>query len=155
MSKVEKDVPSFEHTGDIKDVPPKDDVKESKIIDSEVNKIEADRIKENVRRSMGEAGPEEPKPVGTMTKDCPQLVFRLIGGFIGCKKFELDDAEANTMAAHLNILIPMSGKLASVVIILMITLNKVYLCLDAIKAKMSKEPVEEKDKKEPLPEPLS
>lgn len=153
-SGVEKDTPSYQDTGEIKDVPVKDDVKTSKVIADEMDKINKDKIVGAVRTAAGiEAKPE---PVGTMTKDAPQIVFRLIGGVIGCKKFELDDAEAATMAAHLNILIPLSGKVASLVIILMITLNKVYICLDAIKAKFAQTSIGEESEKRPdLPEPLS
>jgi len=138
MSDVEKDTAGFQHTGDIKDIPIKDDVKTSRIIADETDKITAEKIRSAVRTNAGEEPKSKAEPVGTMTKDAPQLVFRLVGGFIGCKKFELDDTEAQTVATHLNILIPMSGKLASLVVIIMITLNKVYICMDAIQAKLGK-----------------
>ena len=155
MSDVERDTPQFQHTGDIKDVPPKDDVKTNKVVAETVDKINKERTADAVRVSMGEEPKKAVEPVGTMTKDVPQLIFKLAAGAIECKKFELDDSEAQTMVAHLNVLLPLSGKAASVVIIVMITLNKVLACMDAIRAKMGNTPVEGKAEKEVLPEPLS
>jgi len=154
MSDVEKDTPSFEHTGDIKDVPKKDDVKTSKVIADEMDKINKEKTVDAVRVSMGEE-PKKAEVVGTMTKDVPQLIFKLAAGFIDCKRFELDDSEAQTMVTHLNVLLPLSGKAASIVIILMITLNKVLMCIDSIRAKMGAAPAEAAgEKRTDLPEPL-
>ena len=154
MADVTGDTPAFEHTGDIANIPLKDDVKTNKAIADETDRINRTRVQETVRIAMGEQ-PEKPKPQGTMTKDCPQIVFRIIAGVIGCEKFNLDDNEAATMAEHLNVLIPLSGKAASVVIILMITLNKVYVCMDAIKAKLGRRAgIEQQPDKPQLPEPL-
>jgi len=157
MSDIEKDEAEFAHTGDIPNLPPKDDVKTNKAIADETDRVNRARIQEKVRISMGEQ-PAEPKPVGTMTRDCPQLIFRLAAKVIGCKQFELDDAEAQTMATQLNVLIPLSGKMAAFVVVMMITLNKVFICYDAIMRKFRKEPAEAKEavaKPEELPEPLS
>ena len=148
---VEKDIAVFNDTGSIPDIPAKEDVKRQKIIADETQKIETEKIKTEVRESLGE---EKPAEKGTMTKDVPQLVFKLVGGFIECKKFELDDDEATTMATHLNVLLPLSGKAASVVIVLMITLNKVLACMDSIKAKLNKPGIETSEKKPELPEPI-
>jgi hypothetical protein len=154
---TEKDAAAFVDTGIITDIPPKENAKVNKAVADETDRIERERVKETVRVSMGEQ-PAAPVPVGTMTKDCPQLVFRVLADVIGCKKFELEDSEASTMATHLNVLIPLSGKMASLVIVLMITLNKVYVCMDAIKAKFSdKSASVEKPAEKPanLPEQIS
>ena len=138
MSDVEKDTAGFEHTGDINDIPVKGDVKTSRIIADETDKIGAEKIRDAVRTAAGETPKGKKEPVGTLTKDAPQMVFRVVGGFIGCKKFELDDKDAEIYATHLNILFPVSGKLVSLIVLVMITLNKVYICMDAIQAKFGK-----------------
>lgn len=151
---VEKDTISFEDTGEIANVPVKDDVETSKIVADETQKIKGEKVRDAVRVRLGEE-PKKQEPVGTLTKDVPQLCFRIVGGFIGCKKFELDDAEAQTYATHLNILFPVSGKMISVVVLVMITLNKVYVCMDALKLKFGHKPAEEEEKQPDLPEQLS
>lgn len=120
---------SFEHKPDIK-VPDKGDVRQERVIESIEKKMNREQTEAELR---GEAGEEPKEKKGSLTKDVPQMIFRICGGFIDCKKFELTDDEAQIMATHLNILLPLEGKIVSVVVILMIVLNKVYQCMDAIK----------------------
>jgi hypothetical protein len=112
------------------------DIKTEKMIQKSTDTVMKEKIDSAVR---GDLGAEKPRK-GGMTKDVPQMVFRVAGSLIGCKKFELSDEEADQMATHLNILIPVEGKMVSVVFILLITLNKVYGCLDQIKAKFGAVP---------------
>jgi hypothetical protein len=119
-----------------------------------VKKVTKEGIEAEVRQ---ETGTEKTEAKGNFTKDVPQLAFRIIGDVIECPKFRLDDDEAAKFAYHLNILLPLDGKIASLVVLLMITLNKVYVCLDAIKRKFAK-PGDAADglkQKENLPEPLA
>ena len=99
---------AFEHTGDIA-IPDKGDINEEKMIASVKKKIQKEVIEDSVRKEEG----AEKEKAGTMTKDVPQLVFKICSKAIACPKFELDDSEAATMATHLNVLIPLSGKMAS------------------------------------------
>jgi len=114
-----------------KDVPDKGDIKEERMEEQIVQKITKEEKEKEIRKETG----TEPPAKGSFTKDVPQLVFRFIGSTIPCQKFELTDSEAETFAEHLNILIPLEGKLASVVVLIMITINKVYQCMDAIRAR--------------------
>jgi hypothetical protein len=120
-------------------VPEKGDIATERIVADINKKITKETLEAGIRQETGTA----PEKKGTMTKDVPQMVFRIAASVIGCKKFELDDEEASTIAANLNILIPIEGKIAALVVIVMITLNKVYICLDAIKLKFGTKPVEE------------
>lgn len=142
---------SFEDKGDIP-VPDKGDITTEKVKASVKKKIQKEVIEQEVRKEEG----AEKAPVSAMTKDVPQLLFRIGAKVIQCPKFELDDGEASTMATHLNILFPISGKLASVIVIVMITLNKVYICMDAIQARFRRSSVEPQAPPKPnLPEPIS
>jgi hypothetical protein len=131
-------------------IPEKGDIATEKIIADVNKKIAKETIEAGIRQETGTA----PEKKGNLTKDVPQMVFRIAASVIGCKKFELDDDEASTIAANLNILIPIEGKIAALVVILMITLNKVYICLDAIKLKFGTKPIDEPPTKEKLPEQL-
>jgi hypothetical protein len=144
---------TFEDKGDI-DVPEKGDVNTEKMAAEVRKKVQKENIETVVRKEEGAEKPVEKK--GSMTKDVPQLVFKICAKVIGCKNFELDDSDAQTFATHLNILIPIEGKLASLVVLVMITLNKVYICMDVITAKFaSKGALEERGQKpSDLPEPL-
>ena len=73
-----------------------------------------------------------------LTKDTPKAIFRLCAGFIDCPRFNLSDEEAEIYARSLNILFPIEGKLIAVCNILLITVGKILLCIDAIKAKFGK-----------------
>ena len=114
------------------DVADKGNVVEEKMRADITKKIQKEGIETEVRQ---ETGTEKTAASGSFTKDVPQLMFRIIADVIECPKFRLDDSEAATFAQHLNILLPLDGKIASLVVILMITLNKVFACLDAIKKK--------------------
>jgi hypothetical protein len=142
----------FEDKGSIV-IPEKGDVREEKIISDVSKGIQRDQIKTKLTEESGTA----PEKKGTLTKDVPQVLFKMGAKFIDCPKFELDDQEAQTMATHLNILIPLEGKMVSLVVILMIVVNKMYVCMDAIKRKANKGALEEKEEKpaEKLPEAIS
>lgn len=141
----------FEDKGNII-VPEKGDVRTEKMVSDVKKGITKDQIKDELKQ---ESGAVEPKK-GSLTKDVPQLMFKVVAKTINCPKFELDDSEAQTMATHLNILLPIEGKVASVVVILMITINKVYTCMDAITAKLRPASIEEKPPQQPpMNEPLS
>lgn len=114
-----------------KDIPDKGNIREEKVEEDIGKKIFKEEKEKEIR---GETGTEPPAK-GSFTKDVPQLAFRIVSELIPCPKFQLSDDEAKTMATHMNILLPLEGKLASVVVILMITLNKVFTCLDAIRAR--------------------
>ena len=143
---------SFEHKGNI-EIPEKGDVATEKIIQEVNAKIKKEQIEGEIRKDTPGA---EPEKKGSLTKDVPQAVFRLVARVIECEKFKLDDDEAATFAANLNILIPIEGKIAAFLIILLIVLNKVYICMDAIKAKFGHKKPEfdelSKPSKEKLPE---
>ena len=133
-------------------IPDKGDVKTEKMTAEIEKKITKEQLEGQIREDTGTA----PEKKGTLTKDVPQMAFRIIGGFIDCKRFELSEDEAQIFATHLNILLPLEGKVISLFIILMIVLNKVYLCLDKIKAMQNKGGLEpEQPKRVDLPEPLS
>ena len=121
----------FEDTGK-KDVADKGDIKTEALTDKVKTGLKKQEIKTDLQSDAGTG----PAPTGTMTKDVPQMIFRIGASLIGCPKFELTEKEAEDVATHLNILIPMQGKIVSVVFILLIVLNKVYTCMDAIKAKL-------------------
>jgi hypothetical protein len=112
-----------------KDIPDKGEIREEKMEEDITRKIVKEEKEKEIRNETG----TEPEQKGSFTKDVPQLAFRIIGDMIPCPKFYLSDEEARIFAAHLNILIPVQGKIASLVVIIMISLNKVYACLDAIK----------------------
>lgn len=139
----------FEDKGNI-EIPEKGDIRREKMISDVKKSLTREQIKDEVK---DETGMSEKK--GALTKDVPQLVFKMGAKLIGCPKFELDDSEANTMATHLNILLPLDGKLASVVVVVMITLNKVFVCMDAISAKFKRSSIEKEEEKPNLPEQLS
>ena len=120
----------FKDLGKI-EVPEKSDVKEAKITSDVEQKIQREGIEQKVREETGTL----PEKKGSLTKDVPQLIFRLCASGIDCKKFELSDDEAEIFAKNLNVLIPLDGKIAALVVLIMITVNKVLLCMDAIKAK--------------------
>jgi len=115
-------------------IPDKGDIKTERIVADVEKKIAKEQIEGAVREDTGTA----PEKKGQLTKDVPQMAFRVIASVIECKKFELDDTEAQTVAANLNILLPLDGKIVAVFVILLIVLNKVYVCMDAIKAKATK-----------------
>jgi len=140
----------FEDKGTIQ-IPEKGDVREEKIISDVSKGIQRDQIKTKLTEESGTA----PEKKGTLTKDVPQVLFKMGARLIECPKFELDDQEAQTMATHLNILIPLEGKMVSLVVILMIVVNKVYVCMDAIKKKANKGALEEEKPADKLPEAIS
>lgn len=141
----------FEDKGVI-DVPEKGDIRTEKIISDVKKTIQKDQIKAVVSEEEGVA----PEKKGSLTKDVPQMMFRIGAKIINCPKFELDESEASTMATHLNILLPVEGKMASLLVVIMITLNKVFMCMDAIKTKFNKTDIEKTDDNKPkLPEPIS
>ena len=123
----------FEHKGNI-EIPDKGDIKTEKIVADVEQKINREKIEGAVRQDTGTA----PEKKGTLTKDVPQAAFRIIAGVIDCPKFMLTDDEAASFAANLNILIPLEGKLAALMVLILITLNKVWTCLDAIKLKFGR-----------------
>jgi hypothetical protein len=138
------------------EVPPRNDVIEEKLR-SEIGKK---LLKENIEGELrAEDGQEPAKKKGGMTKDTPQVIFKLVGKIIQCPKFELDDGEAQLMATNLNILLPLDGKMAALVIVLMITINKCYQCFDALSRMFgpkAPEPMKtlQKQPSEPLPEQI-
>lgn len=138
----------FEDKGNI-DVTEKGDIRTEKLV-SEVSKnLTRKQIKEEIE---GESGAVQKK--GSMTKDVPQLMFKIGAKFIGCPNFELDENDAQTFATHLNILFPVEGKITSVIVLLMITINKVYICMDAIQAKFKPKQLEKEEDKPVLSEQI-
>ena len=133
----EADTPEFEDLGDI-EIPPKEDIHEERIKSRVEAKIEREQIEDSIRQ---ETGTEKEKPKTPIPPDVPALCFRMIAKAIECPKFELDDEEARTVAHHLTILLPVDGKIISAVIILMVVLNKVITCMDAIKKKLTPAPI--------------
>jgi len=140
----------FEHKGNIA-IPEKGDPVTEKMIQDINKKIVKEGLEGEIREATGTE--KESSKKGNITKDVPQVVFRIIAAQIPCKKFELDDSEAETIAANLNILLPVDGKIAALIIIVLIVLNKVYVCLDAINARKGKLPADEK-KDVTLPEQI-
>jgi len=145
----------FENVGQMP-VADRGNLKAEKMVQAVEDKVMKEQINSAVRK---ETGTETPKKGDGITKDVPKLLFRFGAKIIGCPRFNLDDAEAEVFARHLNILVPIEGKMASVVVLLMITINKCYECFDAIKDKLSPKgdaPDELKDDKtgEPLPEQI-
>jgi len=138
----------FEDKGVI-NIPEKGDIREEKMVSDVKKNLDRKQIKETLE---GETGAVEKR--GSMTKDVPQIIFKIGAKFIGCEKFELDDAEAQTFATHLNILIPLEGKLTSLVVILMITVNKIYGCMDAIQAKFKPKTIKKEQEHQNLPEQI-
>lgn len=63
----------------------------------------------------------------------------MVADFIDCPKFNLSDEEAGIVAKHLTILLPFEGWMVSAIVILMVIINKVIICMDAIKKKFGKE----------------
>lgn len=141
----------FEHKGNI-EIPDKGDVKTEKIVSDVEKKIAREQIEGAVRQDTGTA----PDKKGTLTKDVPQAAFRILAGVIDCPKFQLTDDEAASFAANLNILIPVEGKIAALLVLILITLNKVWTCMDAIKMKFGQRgSLEEPQiKKKDLPEQI-
>ena len=141
---------AFKDLGNI-EIPDKGDVKTEKIVAEVERKIAREQIEGVVRQDTG----TEPEKKGTLTKDVPQAAFRIMAGIIDCQKFMLTDDEAAAFAANLNILIPVEGKIAALMVLILITLNKVWICMDAIKLKFGRRgSLEEIPKKEKLPEPI-
>ena len=139
----------FEHKGNI-EIPAKGDPVTEKMIQDINKKIQKEGLEGEIRESTGTE--KDATKTGGFTKDVPQVVFRIIAHEIPCKNFELTENEAQIMATNLNILVPVDGKIAALIIIVLIILNKVYICLDAIKARGK--PAEEKPK-EQLPPQIS
>ena len=140
----------FEDKGKIP-IPDKGDINQEKMISQVEKKIEREQIEQGVRKDTG----TEPEKKGSLTYDVPQMAFRVIAGVIDCKRFELSDEEARIMATHINILLPLEGKIISIFVILMIVLNKTYACMDAIKRLQTRGSVEAPPVKQAdLPEPL-
>lgn len=139
----------FDHKGNVP-VPEKEDPVTAKMT-SEINKkIQKEGIESQVRQDTGTE--KTATKTGTMTKDVPQVVFKIAAGMIPCKRFELTEEEAQLMATNLNILIPVEGKIMALLVIILITLNKVYACLDVLKSKMGTASVEAEKPKEKLPD---
>jgi hypothetical protein len=142
----------FNDEGSI-EIPDKGDMKTEAIVDQTKTKILREQIEGEVRQ---ETGTEKEKPKTPIPADVPKLCFRMVAKYIECPKFEIDDDEARTIAHHLTILIPIEGKLISVIVILMVVVNKVIVCMDAIKRKMQgdvKDDLKPGDKANPdLPE---
>lgn len=135
----------FEDKGPI-EVPTKGDIITENLIDKTKKKITREEIEKQVR---AETGTEPEKPKTPIPADVPQLCFHAVAKLIDCPKFELDADEARTIAHHLTILIPIEGKMISVVVILMVVVNKVITCMDAIKRMFKpKEAETVEDKKE-------
>jgi len=143
---------SFEDKGKI-EIPDKGDIREEKMVEQSKKTIEKEAIDQAVREELGAEKGQAAR--GSFTKDVPQLVFRFCAKAIDCPRFELDDQEAQTFATHLNIVLPIGGKAASFVILIMITLNKVVICLDAIKKKFSPPPLEREPARPDLGEQIS
>jgi hypothetical protein len=135
-------------------VPEKEDIIEGGVRAGISRKLLKERVEGELRAEEGQDVGGATKK-GGMTKDTPQVIFRLIGKVIQCPKFELDDQDATLMATNLNILLPLDGKIAALVIVIMITVNKVVICFDAIARLFAKKPpadlptLQDKDKKEP------
>jgi len=143
---------SFENKGNI-EVPDKGDIRTEKMVEASKKAVDREQIDAEVRKELGAEKGEAAK--GSFTKDVPQLVFNLAAKWIDCPRFALDDQEAQTFATHLNIVLPIGGKAASVVILIMITLNKVLLCMDAIKAKFAPPQIEKPERRNEPGEQLS
>lgn len=143
---------SFEHKPD-KTVPDKGNIREEEMTEDIAAKLKKQQLEKDMKVAAG-VEPEKEKK-GSFTKDVPQLLFRFGAAAIPCPKFNLTDEEAQTFAYHLNILLPIEGKLASIVVIVMITLNKVYQCLDAIQARAKPKPMPNNEPgfEKPAPEP--
>jgi hypothetical protein len=123
---------SFDHLPD-KKIPDRGEIRTEQMTEDIEKKLTKQQLEKQIKT---DAGLEPEKVVkGSFTKDVPQLLFRFGAAAIPCPKFNLTDEEAQTFATHLNILLPLEGKLASIVVIVMITLNKVYQCMDAIQAR--------------------
>lgn len=137
---------SFEHKKDVA-IPEKGDIRTEKMVADAERKVQKDQIKGAVEEKEGVAK----EKVGTLTHDVPQMGFRVIAGVIDCKRFELSEDEARIFAHHLNILLPLEGKVVSVFVLLMIVLNKVYICMDAIKRMQNKGSIDETKKAADLP----
>jgi len=134
---------SFKDEGKI-EVPEKGNVIEEKMAATVRKKIMQENIDATIRE---EEGAEKVQPKGSFTKDVPQMAFKICAKLINCPKFELSDEEAQTFSTHLNIVLPISGKVASLVVLVMITMNKVLACMDAIQKRLA--PKLEKTVEEP------
>lgn len=141
---------SFENKGNI-EIPDKGDIRQERVVEGVKKTIQREQIDQVVREAEGA---EKKQAKGSFTKDVPQLIFKIGAKQINCPRFELTEQEAETFAEHLNIVLPVSGKAASIVILIMITLNKVFICMDAIKEKMQPK-IEREPPRQDLPEQLS
>ena len=127
---------SFEDLGPV-EVPAKGDLKTEAIKDKVEAKITREVVEAEVRQ---DTGTEKAKPSTPIPPDVPIMCFKMVAKVIECPRFELDDEEARIVARHLTILIPFEGKIISVIVILMVVLNKTFTCMDAIKKKFAPAP---------------
>jgi hypothetical protein len=123
---------SFQHLPD-KTIPDKGNIREEEMTEDITRKIDKQEMEKDIRKAT-DTEPEKDKK-GSFTKDVPQLAFRFVAVLIPCPKFNLSDEDATVFAEHLNILVPIGGKYASVIVLTMIILNKVFVCMDAIQAR--------------------
>ena len=102
-----------------------------------MKKLEKNQVEQQVRAEAGLT--EIPKTPESIPKELPKVVFQVGAKIIGCDKFQLTDDEAKMFAKHLSIIIgPVTTKIYSVIIILIVTISKVSDCTGKIKSKFSK-----------------
>lgn len=105
--------------------------------DKAVHKLQQNQADQEVRAEAGIT--EIPKPVESIPKELPKLVFSIGAKAIHCEQFKLTPEEATMMAKHLSIIVgPISSRIYSGIIILMVTGSKISDCFGKISSKFSR-----------------
>ena len=97
-----------------------------------INKIEKQRVEEQVR---GDLGIDKVTAVAPIPKEIPWLIFRFGAKTLQCEKFNLDDDEAAVLAKHFTVLceaLKIKSWVWSLIIILLVLVSKLAQCKDAI-----------------------
>lgn len=150
MPPSEKDTPGFKDLGSMP-IPDRENAEDAKTVKTELKSIRKGQVVKAVRKAAG----EEDRKKTEIPASVPKLIFHLGAKFIDCEKFNLDEKEANLIAQQLTILIPIDGKIAPILIIIAIVVEKVVVCFDRIMLKFGKtEGLDKTVKKPDLPEPI-
>jgi len=120
------------------------DAEHQKMKAKAVSKLEQAQADQEVRTEAGIT--EIPKAPESIPKELPKLVFKMGAKIIRCDKFELTPDETKDVAKHLSIIIgPVSSKVYSMCIIVIIVVSKVNDCFGKIKDKFSRNKDREDD----------
>ena len=113
------------------------DAEHEKMKGNAIRKLEQSQADQEVRAEAGIT--EIPKAPESIPKELPKIIFQVGAKMIRCEKFELTPDEAKDMAKHLSIVIgPVSSKVYSVCIIVIIVVSKVTDCFGKIKDKFTR-----------------